>query len=76
MYVNAGCQHHTARCSIACTMHRCRLQYGQTLVTGFGSLYGMPVGIVANNGGRLQPAHGCVCVLRRAVHTRLSASHS
>lgn len=26
------------------------VQYGRTLVTGFGSLYGMPVGVVANNG--------------------------
>lgn len=25
-------------------------QYGRTLVTGFGTLYGMPVGVVANNG--------------------------
>ena len=25
-------------------------QYGSTLVTGFGKLYGQPVGIVANNG--------------------------
>jgi 3-methylcrotonyl-CoA carboxylase beta subunit len=25
-------------------------QYGNTLVTGFGKLYGQPVGIVANNG--------------------------
>lgn len=25
-------------------------QYGATLVTGFGRLYGQPVGIVANNG--------------------------
>lgn len=25
-------------------------QYGATLVTGFGKLYGQPVGIVANNG--------------------------
>jgi len=24
--------------------------YGNTLITGFGHLYGMPVGIVANNG--------------------------
>lgn len=24
--------------------------YGSTLVTGFGSLYGKPVGVVANNG--------------------------
>lgn len=24
--------------------------YGKTLVTGFGSIYGMPVGVVANNG--------------------------
>ena len=27
-----------------------KTQYGRTLVTGFGSLYGMPVGVVANNG--------------------------
>ncbi|EFN51565.1 hypothetical protein CHLNCDRAFT_49216 [Chlorella variabilis] len=30
--------------------HEFKAQYGRTLVTGFGSLYGMPVGIVANNG--------------------------
>lgn len=27
-----------------------KAQYGKTLVTGFGRLYGMPVGVVANNG--------------------------
>lgn len=30
--------------------HEFKAQYGTTLVTGFGSLYGQPVGIVANNG--------------------------
>lgn len=25
-------------------------EYGKTLITGFGFLYGYPVGIVANNG--------------------------
>lgn len=29
-----------------------KARYGPTLVTGFGSLYGMPLGVVANNGGR------------------------
>ncbi|KAI3424326.1 hypothetical protein D9Q98_009879 [Chlorella vulgaris] len=30
--------------------HEFKAKYGSTLVTGFGSLYGMPVGVVANNG--------------------------
>lgn len=31
--------------------HEFKARYGTTLVTGFGSLYGTTVGIVANNGG-------------------------
>lgn len=27
-----------------------KARFGSTLVTGFASLYGMPVGIIANNG--------------------------
>ncbi len=27
-----------------------KARYGTTLVTGFGSIYGVPVGVVANNG--------------------------
>ena len=40
------------KCVLPCTAWTAcsALQYGKTLVTGFGSLYGMPVGIVANNG--------------------------
>ncbi|PSC74671.1 methylcrotonoyl-carboxylase [Micractinium conductrix] len=30
--------------------HEFKAQFGKTLVTGFGRLFGMPVGIVANNG--------------------------
>ncbi|GAB4816349.1 hypothetical protein N2152v2_003395 [Parachlorella kessleri] len=30
--------------------HEFKAGYGKTLVTGFGRLYGMPVGVVANNG--------------------------
>jgi 3-methylcrotonyl-CoA carboxylase beta subunit len=30
--------------------HEFKELYGNTLITGFGHLYGMPVGIVANNG--------------------------
>lgn len=30
--------------------HEFKAQYAPTIVTGFGKLYGMPVGIVANNG--------------------------
>uniref|UniRef100_A0A7S2MVG7 methylcrotonoyl-CoA carboxylase n=1 Tax=Helicotheca tamesis TaxID=374047 RepID=A0A7S2MVG7_9STRA len=30
--------------------HEFKSQYGQTIVTGFGSIYGQPVGVVANNG--------------------------
>ena len=30
--------------------HEFKEHYGNTLITGFGHLYGMPVGIVANNG--------------------------
>lgn len=33
--------------------HEFKAGYGKTLVTGFGRLYGMPVGIVANNGERV-----------------------
>jgi hypothetical protein len=52
---------HAGWLSILCCPHCCpavsccsALQYGSTLVTGFGSLYGMPVGVVANN-GKQQP---------------------
>ena len=30
--------------------HEFKERYGKTLITGFGHLYGHPVGIVANNG--------------------------
>lgn len=30
--------------------HEFKSQYGSTIVTGFGQLYGQPIGIVANNG--------------------------
>lgn len=30
--------------------HEFKANYGKTLITGFGNLYGQPVGIVANNG--------------------------
>lgn len=30
--------------------HEFKERYGPTLITGFGHLYGQPVGIVANNG--------------------------
>lgn len=30
--------------------HEFKENYGKTLITGFGHLYGHPVGIVANNG--------------------------
>ena len=30
--------------------HEFKEKYGPTLITGFGHLYGYPVGIVANNG--------------------------
>mmetsp|Transcript_10981 Transcript_10981/g.16395 ORF Transcript_10981/g.16395 Transcript_10981/m.16395 type:complete len:658 (+) Transcript_10981:135-2108(+) len=30
--------------------HEFKSQYGQTIVTGFGSIYGQPIGVVANNG--------------------------
>lgn len=30
--------------------HEFKERYGTTLITGFGNLYGYPVGIVANNG--------------------------
>ncbi|HJS62451.1 MAG TPA: carboxyl transferase domain-containing protein [Pseudolabrys sp.] len=46
-------------------------RYGTTLVTGFGRLYGMPVGIIANNGilfgeSALKGAHFIeLCVQRR-----------
>lgn len=31
-------------------LHEFKAEYGTTLVTGFGRLYGQPVGVVANNG--------------------------
>lgn len=34
--------------------HEFKAKYGTTLVTGFGQLYGQPVGIVANNGAALE----------------------
>lgn len=30
--------------------HEFKERYGPTLITGYGHLYGFPVGIVANNG--------------------------
>ena len=33
-----------------CRFAEFKARYGATLVTGFGSLYGLPVGVVANNG--------------------------
>lgn len=30
--------------------HEFKERFGTTLITGFGNLYGYPVGIVANNG--------------------------
>jgi 3-methylcrotonyl-CoA carboxylase beta subunit len=30
--------------------HEFKKEYAPTIITGFGKLYGMPVGIVANNG--------------------------
>ncbi len=31
-------------------MHEFKPLYGSTIVTGFAKLYGMPIGIIANNG--------------------------
>lgn len=31
-------------------MHEFKERFGKTLITGFGNLYGYPVGVVANNG--------------------------
>lgn len=41
-----------------------KARYGPTLVTGFGSVYGIPVGVVANNGVLFSEAAlkgACVC---------------
>lgn len=51
-------------------------QYGNTLVTGFGKLYGQPVGIVANNGvlfseSALKGEHNILqlfCFIYHSVH--------
>lgn len=50
--------------------HEFKALYGSTLVTGFAQLYGMPVGIIANNGILFAESalkvrnhrHSCVCV--------------
>ncbi|KAH7640317.1 methylcrotonyl-CoA carboxylase subunit 2 [Dermatophagoides farinae] len=49
-----------------------KLRYGETLVTGFGHLYGYPVGIVANNGilfseSSLKGAHFIQLCARRKI---------
>ncbi|OTF73821.1 methylcrotonoyl-CoA carboxylase beta chain, mitochondrial-like, partial [Euroglyphus maynei] len=49
-----------------------KLRYGETLVTGFGHLYGYPVGIVANNGilfseSALKGAHFIQLCARRKI---------
>ncbi len=46
-----------------------KARFGSTLITGFASLYGMPVGIIANNGIYSLSLH-------KKAHTSLSYAHS
>lgn len=42
--------HVLARVLDGSRFHEFKERYGTSLITGFGTLYGYPVGIVANNG--------------------------
>lgn len=43
-------RHVLARILDGSEFHEYKKEYGSTLVTGFGKIYGQQVGIVANNG--------------------------
>ena len=53
-------------------MHEFKAGYGKTIVTGFGTLYGRPVGVIANNGvlfseSALKAAHFVQLCCQRGV---------
>ena len=47
---NINMRHVLGRILDGSRFHEFKERYGNTLITGYGHLYGHPVGIVANNG--------------------------